>query len=189
MCGIAGVFGQRTPLVVEKMLRVLAHRGPDDQHLVSGEGYTIGARRLSIIDLEGGRQPLSSGDGRLFGPPKTVRFTTLAKFGPTSRSGATVLSPEGTPKSSPTSTWSMEKILQRTCMVCLLAAFGTRRRTRALWLRNRAGKKPLYYMTHDKALWFASEIKALLQVPGFTRRASTRKPFTTTFPTRIYPPP
>ena len=62
MCGIAGVFGARAAEVVDKMLRVLAHRGPDDQHCVAGAGFTLGARRLSIIDLEGGRQPLATPD-------------------------------------------------------------------------------------------------------------------------------
>ena len=66
MCGIAGVFGRRDPETVAKMLRVLSHRGPDDQHVVYGDGYTLGARRLSIIDLDHGRQPLGENEKRIW---------------------------------------------------------------------------------------------------------------------------
>ena len=66
MCGIAGVFGVKDPETVARMLRVMAHRGPDDQHVVYGEGYTLGARRLSIIDLDNGRQPLSEDQKRIW---------------------------------------------------------------------------------------------------------------------------
>ena len=62
MCGIAGVFGKSDPATVAQMLETLRLRGPDDGHLLSGDRFTIGARRLSIIDVEGGRQPLTNED-------------------------------------------------------------------------------------------------------------------------------
>ena len=60
MCGIAGVFGEANPATVEAMLSRLVHRGPDDSFMVSGPEFTLGAQRLAIIDVEGGRQPLSN---------------------------------------------------------------------------------------------------------------------------------
>ena len=63
MCGICGVFGRSDRDGVAAMLDTLRHRGPDDRHIVSGDRFTIGAARLSIVDLAGGRQPLTNEDG------------------------------------------------------------------------------------------------------------------------------
>jgi asparagine synthase (glutamine-hydrolysing) len=64
VCGIAGAWGSMTPKTVEAMATALAHRGPDDSgfHVDDGRS-TLGHRRLSIVDPEGGAQPLSDGDG------------------------------------------------------------------------------------------------------------------------------
>jgi asparagine synthase (glutamine-hydrolysing) len=64
MCGIAGRLGPAAPGEDERFLARLEHRGPDDQGEVRFAGGWLGHRRLSIVDLEGGRQPLSSADGR-----------------------------------------------------------------------------------------------------------------------------
>ena len=66
MCGIAGVFGRSDEKVVARMLDALHHRGPDDGHIVSGPNFTMGTRRLSIVDVGGGRQPLTNEDGTVF---------------------------------------------------------------------------------------------------------------------------
>src|SRR6266852_2553631 len=66
MCGIAGGFGKADPATVGAMLARLAHRGPDDEFLVSGTRFTLGARRLAIIDPEAGRQPLSNESGTVW---------------------------------------------------------------------------------------------------------------------------
>ncbi|WPD19600.1 asparagine synthase B [Thermaerobacter composti] len=64
MCGIAGATAPRGE-AVGRMLEAMAHRGPDDQGLWIGERITLGHRRLSIIDLAGGRQPLANEDGSI----------------------------------------------------------------------------------------------------------------------------
>jgi hypothetical protein len=66
MCGIAGFVGQETRDHLEKMVRTLVHRGPDDQGLFLAPGIGLGMRRLSIIDLAGGRQPMANEDGSLW---------------------------------------------------------------------------------------------------------------------------
>src|SRR5262245_11855164 len=63
MCGIAGVFGADDIATVQAMLATLRHRGPDDQHVVGNSSFTMGARRLSIVDVEGGRQPMANESG------------------------------------------------------------------------------------------------------------------------------
>ena len=56
MCGIAGIFGRNDPPTLNAMLKMLTHRGPDDEFFVNGENFSLGARRLSIQDVRGGRQ-------------------------------------------------------------------------------------------------------------------------------------
>src|SRR5688572_6510682 len=63
MCGIAGIFGRGSEEAVRRMLAELRHRGPDDEHVIGGDRFTLGARRLSIMDVDGGRQPLTNEDG------------------------------------------------------------------------------------------------------------------------------
>jgi asparagine synthase (glutamine-hydrolysing) len=176
MCGIAGVFGARAPQVVERMLRVLAHRGPDDQHLVAGEGYTLGARRLSIIDLEGGRQPLpgspaAQGAGRVW----VAQNGEFYSF----RERREELRRQGHQFQTRCDTEVIAHLYEEhgqdfPCWIegmFAISLWDERRREGCL-VRDRAGKKPLYYTVHDGALWYASEIKALLQVPGIRREVN-----------------
>src|SRR5918993_3755480 len=74
MCGIAGAFrldGADSPALPEHVLRsmtdIIDYRGPDDAGFVQGDGCSLGARRLSIIDVEGGHQPFPDERGRIWG--------------------------------------------------------------------------------------------------------------------------
>src|SRR5690349_6475938 len=62
MCGIAGVVGEVDRALLERMTDTLAHRGPDGRGVATGDGWGFGHRRLSIIDLAGGAQPMASAD-------------------------------------------------------------------------------------------------------------------------------
>src|SRR4051794_32121608 len=73
MCGITGAFrldGSSAPALPETVLQamtdVMDYRGPDDAGYVSGDGCSLGARRLSIIDVEGGHQPFSDEHDRVW---------------------------------------------------------------------------------------------------------------------------
>ena len=73
MCGIAGfvesknrVAPEEAGAILDRMCRVIAHRGPDDQGTMhTAEGVHLGMRRLSIIDLAGGHQPIFNEDGQV----------------------------------------------------------------------------------------------------------------------------
>ena len=67
MCGIAGIIGRsETPKeALDEMLNRIVHRGPDDSGTYVDADIALGMRRLSIIDVEGGKQPISSEDGSL----------------------------------------------------------------------------------------------------------------------------
>lgn len=171
MCGIAGVFGRRAPEVVADMLRVLAHRGPDDQHVVFGEGYTLGARRLSIIDLDHGRQPLCEDQRTVWGSQngeiynfRELREALLREHGEHrfATDGDTELLPHLY------RAYGLDFCQKLEGMFAV--ALWDEEKQRGVLVRDRAGKKPLYYTVDGGCLWYASEIKALLQVPGFQRR-------------------
>ena len=67
MCGICGFTGYRQDqkTVIERMMKAIEHRGPDSEGSFCREKITLGFRRLSIIDLEDGQQPMESTDGNL----------------------------------------------------------------------------------------------------------------------------
>jgi asparagine synthase (glutamine-hydrolysing) len=66
MCGIAGEYGRAEPAAGRRMLRRMEHRGPDDQGEVRLNGSWLGHRRLSIVDVESGHQPLTTPDDDLW---------------------------------------------------------------------------------------------------------------------------
>ncbi len=71
MCGICGIYNYRTgeppqPSLIEAMTRTLVHRGPDDDGFLQDRGVALGMRRLSIIDLEGGHQPIANEAGTIW---------------------------------------------------------------------------------------------------------------------------
>lgn len=169
MCGIAGIFGHADLSTLVKMLRTIAHRGPDDEHAVEGDGFCLGARRLSIVDLEGGRQPLSNekGDiwvaqnGEIYNFPD-LREELLRKghrFRTRCDTEALIHLYEEVGAEFPNHLNGM----------CAVALWDASRKTGVL-ARDKMGKKPLYYFAQSGSLFFASEIKALLEIPGFQRR-------------------
>jgi asparagine synthase (glutamine-hydrolysing) len=169
MCGIAGYFGAGDRAAVPGMLAALHHRGPDDQHIVAGDQFALGAARLSIVDVAGGRQPLTNEDGTVV----AAQNGELYNF-PVARP---VLLARGHQLHTRTDTeliphlWEEhgERLPEHIDGMFAIAVWDTRSQT-GLLARDRMGKKPLYYWEHAGALYFASELKALLEVPGFERR-------------------
>ncbi len=171
MCGIAGLVSadaSREQLV--RASRLLRHRGPDDAGTYVGTGVALAARRLSIIDVSGGRQPLSNEDGSVWvafngeivNAPELRRVLESAghTFRTESDTEAIVHAYEE---------WSGDAVTRFRGMF----AFGLwdEKRRRLLLARDRFGVKPLYYARHGDRFAFASEIEALLALlPDMTRR-------------------
>ena len=179
MCGIAGFVdrwdsGQARPVeeraaIIDSMCRIIEHRGPDDQGVTLDRGVALGMRRLSIIDLAGGHQPISGEDGSVsivyngeiynFHELKDRLEAAGHKF-KTHCDTETVL--HGYEEFGPD------------CLKDLRGMFAF-----AIWdaknqvlfiARDRAGKKPLYYsVTRGGSLIFGSELKVLLQHPDVER--------------------
>ena len=66
MCGIVGGYGAMEAETAARMMGRIAHRGPDEDGLVEVAGNTLGHRRLSIVDVEGGKQPLTTPEKSLY---------------------------------------------------------------------------------------------------------------------------
>ncbi len=188
MCGIAGIVA-REPAedVVRRMLGRIAHRGPDGEQLavrrVGRRVATFGHRRLSIVDLEGGTQPME--DAGTTDRPTPRAIATFNGEIYDHRRTREELEREGARfvRRSDTETlvsgfaqWG-EDVVPRLGGMFAFAAMDLRS-GEVLLARDRSGIKPLYWTKLDEARWpggglaFASELDALLEVPGVQRRVS-----------------
>jgi asparagine synthase (glutamine-hydrolysing) len=174
MCGIAGLFDiqQRRPVdrvLLERMTSALVHRGPDGAGYHVAPGVGLGHRRLAIIDLAGGDQPMFNEDGAV----AIVFNGEIYNFQELCRE----LTERGHRFRSHCDTeviihaweeWG-EGCLARLRGMFAFALYDDRQQ--ALFLaRDRLGEKPLYYtMQADGTLFFASELKALLTNPAVPR--------------------
>ncbi|MEV5706131.1 asparagine synthase (glutamine-hydrolyzing) [Actinoallomurus sp. NPDC052274] len=170
MCGIAGVVttGRPDPSLVRRMCDALAHRGPDGAGFHEDAHAALGMRRLAIVDVPGGGQPVYNEDrtvvaifnGEIYNFPALRREL---------RDRGHRLATNGDTE----------------CLVHLYEDFGDDlvhrlrgmfafaiwdgRRRRLLLARDRVGKKPLYWRSDGGTLWFASELKALTRDPTARR--------------------
>lgn len=168
MCGICGFTGPPRPLLLDRMLESLAHRGPDDVGTHVSDGVSIGARRLAIIDVAGGRQPVTNEDGTiaaaLNGEIYNLRElrAMLERRGHRFRSAVdTELIPHLYEEFGP-------RFVNLVRGMFAIAVWDDRRR-RLVLARDRAGEKPLLYASTRAGLVFASELKALLLDPNVPR--------------------
>ena len=173
MCGIAGIARRdpEQPVPAEDlaaMVRTLRHRGPDDDGQVTLPGAGLGMRRLSIIDVAGGRQPFASEDGsvHLVGNGEIYNHRTLraelVSAGHRFASGSDVeVALHAYEEWGPA-------FVERLHGMFALALWDARSRT-LVAARDRAGEKPLYYARTARGLLLASEIKALLVSPDVSR--------------------
>jgi asparagine synthase (glutamine-hydrolysing) len=174
MCGISGWFdiaGKRPAdrLLVQNMNGVLAHRGPDGDGFFFSDGIALGHRRLAIIDLSTGDQPMASGDNRLH----IVFNGEIYNF----RELRASLEAKGRRFRTRSDTevilqawdeWGPDSISRLTGMFAF-ALWDSRSDSLHL-VRDRLGEKPLYYsLLDDGSLIFGSELKALLVHPRCKR--------------------
>ncbi len=172
MCGIVGAYhfdSQRavSRFDLESMADAIVHRGPDDSGYYVERNVGLAMRRLSIIDLEGGRQPIFSADNT-----KAIVFNgELYNY----REEAINLDARNYPRTTKSDTEVVMGLYSEygiECLQRLNGMFGFAihdQATRQLHLvRDRIGIKPVYYYLDNEKLVFASEIKAILRYPGVT---------------------
>ena len=177
MCGLTGFLNRSSDrptdelrAVMDRMSATLHHRGPDDTGVWCdpAAGIALGHKRLSIVDLSpAGHQPMSSAGGRFVIVYNGEVFNhhelrgELAAKGHSFRGHSdTEVLVEGFAE------WGIEQTIQRCLGMFAIAVWDTRRRELTL-IRDRLGKKPLYYGRFGSTLLFGSETKALRAHPAF----------------------
>lgn len=167
MCGIAGCFGATELDVVERMTRVMVHRGPDEQGTYTAPDHTVtfGHRRLSIIDLAHGQQPLANEDGTVWVAYNGEIYNHAELRAELQEAGhrfATSCDTEVLVHGW--EEWG-SALVERLNGNFAFAIHDQRQQIGFL-ARDRMGIRPLFYTEVGGRHFFASEIKALLQVPG-----------------------
>jgi asparagine synthase (glutamine-hydrolysing) len=172
VCGIAGQVADDGPIDLDGVKRMCAaqvHRGPDSEGFHSGDGVALGARRLAIIDVPGGDQPIANEDGSVV----VVSNGEIYNFQELRRG----LEQRGHRFSTRSDTEVLVHLyeergpeLVRELRGMFAFALWDVSRRRLVLARDRVGKKPLYYFAGDGRLSFASELAGLLQDDRIPRR-------------------
>ncbi|MEW4454902.1 asparagine synthase (glutamine-hydrolyzing) [Bremerella sp. JC817] len=184
MCGIAGAFwvspeNEVSEEVLRRMTDSLSHRGPDDSGvyhrsprdlqpygLVPGIG--LGHRRLSIIDLSGGHQPLANEDQSVWTVFNGEIFNYKSLRARLEGAGHTFQTHSDTEAIVHLYEDEGPELFSHFNGMFAIAIWDARHR-RIVLGRDRLGQKPLYYTIQGDRLLFGSELKAILQVPGVSR--------------------
>ena len=166
MCGIAGWFNLNVPALerhslLRRMCTTIVHRGPDDQGLFFDECVGLGFQRLSIVDLEGGHQPMASNDGAVHVVFSGEIFNHVAL--------RQELKDAGLRFTTDSDTEVLLRLYEREGLRAFermngmfAVAIWDRRKGLFHLVRDRLGVKPLYYARVGESLIFGSEIKAVL---------------------------
>lgn len=167
MCGICGTYGSCESPLIRNMCEIMGHRGPDDEgvYLDRAAGIALGVKRLSIIDLETGHQPIHNEDEtiRLVLNGEIYNYMTLRDA--LQRKGHSFYT-----KSDTETVVHLYEDLGERCLHELNGMFAfalwDKRQTRLFLARDRLGIKPLYYVDGARGEFaFASELKTLLRLP------------------------
>lgn len=167
MCGIAGMLGRPGETItaeqVRRMTDIIVHRGPDDEGIHVQGNVGLGMRRLSIIDLSGGRQPIYNEDRTV-----AIVFNGEVYNFQTLREELVSRGHQFRTHSDTEVIVHLYEEMGADCVTRLRGMFAIAlydaKRDVLLLARDRLGKKPLFYAQQEGRLFFGSEIKALLAV-------------------------
>ncbi len=162
MCGITGYAGLNAPALLRKMCSVIVHRGPDEDGFYVGDAIGLAMRRLAVIDLKTGSQPIANeaGNVRVVFNGEIYNFEELRK----------TLEASGHAFSTNSDTETIVHLYEEYGLDFVdylqgmfAIALWDECRERLLLVRDRIGEKPLYYAFDEGKLFFGSEIKTILQ--------------------------
>lgn len=169
MCGLAGIIGDRaSSAILDRMLAEQMHRGPDGEGRYVDQRLAAGMRRLSIIDLDGGWQPLLSREGRvlafqngeIYNYQELRSILTAMGYRFISQSDTEVLA-------HGYDAWGVEGLLKRIDGMYAIAILDLDQRCVHL-ARDRFGEKPLFYMEREGHFAWSSSLKSLAILPWFS---------------------
>ena len=168
MCGIAGVVSATresniTEALVRHMCDTIRHRGPDDEGIYVADGAGLGMRRLSIIDLSTGHQPIFNEDRSAW-----IVFNGEIYNFPELRPDLERRGHRFTTKTDTECILHLYEDMGSECVQKLRGMFTfaiyDKPKRKLTIARDRFGKKPMHYALHDGNLYFGSEIKSILAV-------------------------
>jgi asparagine synthase (glutamine-hydrolysing) len=173
MCGICGIFEPQRETAIEcavlkRMADTIKHRGPDDEGFYTEPGLGLAFRRLSIIDVKGGHQPLSNEDG-------TIWITFNGEIYNFQELNQRYLSSGHTfrTRSDTETIVHLYEELGEACFAELRGMFALAlwdgRRKMLLLARDRLGKKPIFYSWDGRRLLYGSEIKTMWPAGSLSR--------------------
>jgi asparagine synthase (glutamine-hydrolysing) len=171
MCGIAGIIapGPDKLASMQRMLNALRHRGPDDEGIESDAHAILGHRRLSIIDLAGGRQPLTNADHSIWLVCNGEIYNHEELRAALEAEGYRFLTHSDCEVIIALYERYGDRLLDHVRGMFSFGLWDARRR-RFLGARDHLGQKPFYYAHTERGFAFASEIKALLAFDPSLRR-------------------
>jgi asparagine synthase (glutamine-hydrolysing) len=167
MCGFAGYVGHvhDADTLLTQMTAAIAHRGPDEQGKFVAPGAGLGHARLSIVGLGDGQQPMSDQTGQL-----TIAFNGEIFNYVELRDELRAKGRRFRTSSDTEVILHLYDVMGEDCLSLLNGDFAfalwDQRRRRMMLARDRMGVRPLFHTQKDGTLYFASEVKALLKVPG-----------------------
>ena len=161
MCGICGIVGEPDAGAVRRMARAMVHRGPDDEAFYEDGQAVLGFRRLSIIDVTGGRQPLSNEDGSIHVVFNGEIYNHQELRQDLERRGHVLRTHSDGEVISHLYEELGDDLVDRLNGIFAFAIWDRVKRHLVL-ARDPHGVKPLYYAETTSSLLFASEIKALV---------------------------
>ena len=175
MCGICGFTGYRQDqkTVIERMMKAIEHRGPDSEGSFCREKITLGFRRLSIIDLEDGQQPMESADGNLHIVFNGEIYDYKELRAELETFGISFCTHSDTEVLVNTLQQYGEKALDKLRGMFGFAVWNEKEQSLML-ARDFFGIKPVYYAEIDGHFVFASEIKSILAFPGYERKVNQK---------------
>jgi asparagine synthase (glutamine-hydrolysing) len=169
MCGIFGFAGFEKPDLLRRMGDALRHRGPDGEGYLSHGRFSMGMRRLSIIDLAGGNQPIYNEDGRLAVIQNGEIYNYVELMAELEQHGHRFRTRSDTEVLVHAFEQWGEDCVDHLNGMFAFAIYDLQRDSLFL-ARDRCGQKPLYWWHRNGRFLFASEIKALLESDDVERR-------------------
>ncbi|MCK4935209.1 MAG: asparagine synthase (glutamine-hydrolyzing) [Elusimicrobiales bacterium] len=173
MCGICGRYNYNDPSPVsraelKRMNDLIVHRGPDDEGYYVSNNIGLAMRRLSIIDLSGGHQPMTNEDGSIW----VVLNGEIYNF----QSLREDLSRRGHKFKTKSDTEVIAHLYEekgidfaKELRGMFAISLWDSNKKRFILARDRIGKKPLFYSLNDNFIAFASELRSILSVPGISK--------------------
>jgi len=168
MCGICGIAGFEDKRLLKDMCNIIQHRGPNDSGIFLDKNIGLGNRRLSIIDIAGGHQPIHNENNSIWITYNGEIYNFLKLRQVLENKGHKFYTSSDTEVIVHLYEEFGKKFVNKLRGMFAIAIWDSKKQ-QLLLVRDRLGKKPLYYTSFDGKFLFASEIKSILQFEELPR--------------------